>query len=52
MPRKELEEVPKGQMEDPMQEEAARSRSKEEQAKRAYLVLIDAGLKVVNDEQI
>jgi len=36
VPQKELEEAPRGQMEDPMQEEAARCPSEEEQAKRAY----------------
>jgi len=36
VPRKELEEVPKEQMEDPKHEEAAHNYSKEEQAKRAY----------------
>ena len=36
MPRKELEEVPRGQMDDSMQEKVARYCSKEEQAKRAY----------------
>ena len=36
MPRKELEEVIRGQMDDSMQEEAVRGLSKEEQAKHAY----------------
>ena len=36
MPRKELEEVPRCQTEDPMQEEATRGLSKEEQDKRSY----------------
>ena len=36
MPRKELEEVPRCQTEDPMQEEAARGLSEEEHAKRSY----------------
>ena len=34
--QKELEEISRGQMGDQMQEEAARSLSEEEQAKRAY----------------
>ena len=36
MPRKELEKVPSGQIEDLMQEEAARGLSEEEQAMRSY----------------
>ena len=36
MPRKELEEVPRDQMEDSMQEVAERELSEEEQIKRSY----------------
>ena len=36
VPRKELEEVPRGQMEDSMQEEATRGLSEEKQAKCSY----------------
>jgi len=36
VPRKELEEIPRAQMEDLMQEEVARSLLEEEQAKHAY----------------
>ena len=36
MPRKELEEVPSVQMEDPMQEETVCGLSEEEQAKHSY----------------
>jgi len=48
MPRKELEEVPSVQMEDPMQEETVRGSRKRNRPSMPTIALVDARLKVAN----